>query len=422
MGLLVLGTLLRKLGWEPLLVDCLDPDHPAEPSLRRRSYAQGRFRRTPIPKPEVLAEVPRTFSRYGVSPAFIRRDLMAIPGPAAILVTGLMTYWYTGVQETILLLRECFPQVPVILGGVYATLMPEHAAKWSGADEVVRGPGEANLADVLYRLTGRRLGQCDPRSPLECVPALDLMRKVRFLPLLTSRGCPFRCTYCASHQLVGGFMRLEPAAVLREIEVAVQRYDVRDVALYDDAFLIDAKRYAIPLLKSAGERFPQLRWHSPNGLHAAAITSEVAAVMKNAGFETIRIGLESSSNEFHAATGAKTSRTAFENAVRNLINAGFSWRQIGAYLLVGLPGQSQQRIEEDVEFVLRCGGFPKLAEYSPIPGTRLWSRALETSRFAIDREPLFHNCTLLPAASPSVDWSFLQGLRSRIATHMAPEQ
>lgn len=421
MGLLVLGTRLREQGWEPVLVDCLDPDHPAEQPPSRRRHAHGRFRRTPIPKPEALAEVPRTFSRYGVSPESIRRDLMEMPRPAAILVTGMMTYWYTGVQETIRLLRECFPEVPIILGGVYATLMPEHAAKWSRADEVVPGPGERNLSEVLFRLTGRGLEQRDHGESLECVPALDLMRTVRFLPLLTSRGCPFRCAYCASHRLVGGFMRLDLTAALQEIEHAVVRYDVRDVALYDDAFLVDAARYAIPLLQASGERFPQLGWHSPNGLHAAAINSEVAAVMKKAAFETIRIGLESSSDEFHAATGAKTDRASFEIAVRNLVDAGFSRKQIGVYLLVGLPGQSRERIEEDVEFVLRCGGYPKLAEYSPIPGTHLWTEALEASRFPIHREPLFHNCTLLPAASPQVDWSFLRDTRSRIAAAMAGE-
>lgn len=422
MGLLVIATRLREWGWEPTLVDCLDPDHPGEKTPSRRPYADGRFRRTPIPKPEALAEVPRAFSRYGVSPENIRRDLTAMPRPAAILVTGMMTYWYSGVQETIGMLRECFPEVPIILGGIYATLMPEHARKCSGADEVVPGPAESTIAEVLFRLTGQGLRTFDREQPLELTPALDLMRRVRFLPVLTSRGCPFRCVYCASHRLVRGFIRRDPAAVMREIEVAVRRYDVRDVALYDDAFLIDAPRYAIPLLEAAADRFPGLRWHSPNGLHAAEISPVVAAAMKKAGFETIRIGLESSSDTFHAATGAKTSRAAFEAAVRNLTDAGFTRKQIGVYLLVGLPGQSQNHVEEDVEFVLRYGGFPRLAEYSPIPGTHLWQEALAISRYPIEREPLFHNCTLLPVATPDMDWAFLQSTRRRIAEEVGAQR
>jgi len=63
---------------------------------------------------------------------------------------------------------------------------------------------------------------------------------------------------------------------------------------------------------------------------------------------------------------------------------------------------------------LRLGALPKLAEYSPIPGTVLWPAAVKSSRYPIREEPLFHNCTLLPAAEAGVDSDFLQKLRRRI--------
>jgi hypothetical protein len=106
-------------------------------------------------------------------------------------------------------------------------------------------------------------------------------------------------------------------------------------------------------------------------------------------------------------------------AVANLKEAGFSSEQIGAYLLVGLPGQSKAMIEDDVERVLLAGALPKLAEYSPIPGTEMWPKALQASRYPIDQEPLFQNCTLLPAAEPGVDAAFLQATRRRIREYVA---
>ena len=193
-----------------------------------------------------------------------------------------------------------------------------------------------------------------------------------------------------------------------------KRYGVRDIALYDDAFLVDPARHALPILEAAAERIPGMRWHTPNGLHASSIDRSVASAMKRAGFETIRLGLESSSDEFHARTGGKTDIQDFLNAVANLKEAGFSSEQIGAYLLVGLPGQSKAMIEDDVERVLLAGALPKLAEYSPIPGTEMWPKALKASHYPIDEEPLFQNCTLLPAAEPGVDSSFLQATRKRI--------
>jgi radical SAM superfamily enzyme YgiQ (UPF0313 family) len=210
------------------------------------------------------------------------------------------------------------------------------------------------------------------------------------------------------------FVKRSPESVVREIETAAMRYGVVDIALYDDAFLVDPAHHALPILEAAASRIPGMRWHTPNGLHASAIDARVAGAMKRAGFETIRLGLESSSDEFHARTGGKTDVQGFFTAVTNLKEAGFSRQQIGAYLLVGLPGQSRAMIEDDIERALLAGALPKLAEYSPIPGTEMWPTALKSSRYPLDKEPLFQNCTLLPAAEPEVDSAFLQATRKRI--------
>ena len=63
LGLLVLGARLRKLGWEPALLDCLDKDHPSVGSLKVKPHGQGRFLKAQIPKPEPLKHVPRRYSR-----------------------------------------------------------------------------------------------------------------------------------------------------------------------------------------------------------------------------------------------------------------------------------------------------------------------------------------------------------------------
>jgi radical SAM superfamily enzyme YgiQ (UPF0313 family) len=418
LGLLILATRLREAGWEPRFVDCLDTGHPEMRPVKVRSHFHGHFAKTTIPKPPQLATVGRTYSRYGVDPDMIRRDLNSIPTPLAILVTSLMTYWYPGVRETINLLRGVFPGVPLLLGGIYASLLPDHAREHCPADEILAGPGERVLFQALYRHTGIGFAPDQATASLEFRPALDLMKHVTFLPLITSRGCPYRCAYCASRQLFDGFIQRNPEAIIHEIESATLQYGITDIALYDDAFLVNAREHALPILEAVAERIPDLRWHTPNGLHAAAITREIAGAMKKAGFETIRIGLESSSDDFHARTGAKTSLEAFYRAVENLRDVGFEQRQIGVYLLVGLPGQTVRQIEEDVDRVLAAGALPKLAEYSPIPGTRMWPEALAGARYPIDSEPLFQNCTLLPAAGPGVDAAFLQNLRRRISSDL----
>jgi hypothetical protein len=414
-GLLVLGAGLRKLGWEPVLLDCLDQDHPSAGSVKMKAHGQGRFPKTHIAKPEPLRHVPRRYSRYGLDWEQVKQDLQSLPTPRAILVTSLMTYWYPAVHDAVRLLKEVFPNVPVLLGGVYATLLGDHARKLCPVDAIIPGPGESALPRVLYEHTGLKPQNKMETSELEFNPALDLMRNVRFLPLLTSRGCPFRCAYCASARMVDRYVRRSPDSVVAEIERAWLQYGVRDIALYDDAFLVDPHRHALPILRIVAGKVPGMRWHTPNGLHCSEIDADVARAMKKAGFATIRLGFESSSDLFHERTGGKTNREVFLAAVKHLHEAGFDTRSIGAYLMVGLPGQTRDQIEEDVEIVLQAGALPKLAEYSPIPGTALWESALKHSPYPIDKEPLFHNCSLLPTAGPDVDFAFLQRTRQQIS-------
>lgn len=396
-------------------MDCLDPSHPDMEPVKIRPRAHGRFARTPIPKPLQLAHLPRQYSRYGVHPELVRNDLLSLDRPEAILVTSMMTYWYPGVQEAVSVVREVFPRAPVLLGGIYASLLPDHAREHIAADQVVPGIGETTLAGALSKHTNKGWEQSyDAQATLECAPALDLMREVRFLPLLTSRGCPLRCAYCASSRIVPRFILRNVAEVIEEVSSARRRYGIQDIALYDDAFLVDASHHALPILEAAAERLAGMRWHTPNGLHAAEIDLRVARALKQAGFDTIRLGMESSSDSFHAATGNKVDFNRFVTAVQNLKDVGFKTDQIGAYLLAGLPGQSRQQIENDVERCLQAGAYPKLAEYSPIPGTGMWPKAVENSVYPIDREPLFHNCSLLAAADPGVDGQFLREMRTRI--------
>ncbi len=116
---------------------------------------KGRWPKETLPTPQPLQGLPRRYGRYGLSLAQVHEALARLPQkPAAVLVTSLMTYWYPGVQAAIAVVREHYPAVPVILGGIYATLMPEHARKHSGADYVHTGPGEAAILSLLADLTG----------------------------------------------------------------------------------------------------------------------------------------------------------------------------------------------------------------------------------------------------------------------------
>ena len=98
----------------------------------------------------------------------------------------------------------------------------------------------------------------------------------------------------------------------------------------------------------------------------------------------------------HQCLDRKLSEGDFERAVHSLLRAGFLKAQIGAYIVAGLPRQSVSSVKDSVEFVSKAGAMPYLAEYSPIPHTSLWDKAVASSPYDLVSEPLFHNNTLLP--------------------------
>ena len=109
------------------------------------------------------------------------------------------------------------------------------------------------------------------------------------------------------------------------LEDCADRYQTTDWAFYDDALLIQKEKHLIPFLESIdSERISPFRFHVPNALHSAPIDRKVADMMKAAGFETLRLGLEFSREDRMKETGGKVKWTEYQNAVRCLLDAGFS--------------------------------------------------------------------------------------------------
>jgi radical SAM superfamily enzyme YgiQ (UPF0313 family) len=391
LGLLYLAGLLEAQGFPVRLIDCL-----AAPHTHSGPFGTGRYPKEVLPTPPALAGFPRRFGRYGISEAAFRRQLTETPRPAAILVTSLMTYWYPGVGEAIRLAREHFPEAPVLLGGVYATLCPEHARRHSMADLVVTGPGEEAVLAQLSTLLGISASPAAPAG-LDALPypALHLADGLAFIPLLTSRGCPFDCAYCASSLIAPRYQQRAPLAVVEELLHWQRTLNLTEVAIYDDALLVAAETHLLVILEELARRDACFRFHTPNALHARFISRDVARWLKRIFFAILRLGVET------AAPGPrrldqKLDDEELEAALRYLKEAGFSQKDMGVYLLIGLPGQEDDDVAASIRRVRALGSTPVLALYSPIPGTRLWPEALAASPCDLLNEPLHHNNSLFP--------------------------
>jgi radical SAM superfamily enzyme YgiQ (UPF0313 family) len=401
LGLLYLAGYLRQCGFKIHFIDCLDVDHPGmkdESFMKRptrRLYGTGKFWRQKAPRPFPLKHIQRPYSRYGLSLKAFEIELMKVQMPAAILITSLMTYWYPGVKDAIRLAKKIHPDVPVIVGGIYARLCYDHALQYSGANLVMTDSNPILLLNALNDFGIPTPGTLPDSSSLP-YPAFDLLTRINYVCLSTSTGCPHRCRYCASHFLNPGLIQRNPGEVLDEILFWHKDFGVLDFAFYDDALLVASDTHLSVLLEGLAMLNRSLRFHTPNAIHVREVTANIAKLMHRSGFRTIRLGLETSDFSIHRDLDKKVSKGDFERAVHFLLKAGFINNEIGAYILIGLPGQSVDSVINTIDFVARTGAIPFLSEYSPIPHTALWKKAVSHSEYDLDSEPLFHNNTLLP--------------------------
>lgn len=406
LGLLYIAACLRKNGYDVTYLDCLNIEHPKmEPflrheKLRKTPYGSRKFYKEFINPPDFLKFVPRRYGRYGIKEEIFTEELQAMPRPDVILVTSMMTYWYPGPFRVVELVKQQFPDIPVILGGVYATLCHVHAKQKSGADYVISGEAEIEAVKLCDQLTGWKSTFFPDSENLDSYPypAFDLMQNPKYTCIQTTRGCPFRCTYCAQDKIIPTYRKRTPLHVAEEITYFYNSWGVRHFIFYDDALTIGSKSLLAPLLNEVIRRKLDVTFHTPNGMHIRGINTENARLMRRAGFKTIRISLETVDVVRQKESGGKTTNEEFVECCQYLHEAGFQPQEIGVYLLAGLPGQEKSEVEESIQFVLEHGAYPYLSKFTPIPGTPMFDEAKKWTNLNLEHEPLFQNNSILPCA------------------------
>ncbi len=398
-GLFRIAAALKQGGYEVTYLNALDYRDSASEAIagpaKRRSNGTGKFFRKPRQMPGVLqeylpADFKRRFARYGILPEVMQQKIRETRPDIAFLGTG-MTYWYRGAAEAGNMFKSCFPGVPLIAGGVYATLMPEHCRRWTGADQALsRLDGET--LDLL--LTQAGLLPSGIKGPLPD-PSTDREYWDDAGVLRLNEGCPYSCDYCASGALHQGFTAGDPDRSFSQFKKLYET-GLRNFAFYDDALLIDSEKVFIPFLEKIISAGMSASFYSPNAVHLNMIRPETARIMKRAGFRELRMGYESSSPDFHEAHGNKYRQGGFAAAIEVLRQAGFLPHQAAVYILAGLPEQRSEEVESSIREARKGGVRIHIAEFSPVPASPLWNKCVNQSRFPLAEEPLFHNNTLFP--------------------------
>jgi len=345
---------------------------------------------------------------YGLSPDRLAQAILQTQ-PDLIGLSCPFTTRYSLFRQTVQSLRQVAPKIPIIAGGIHPTLFPQQVLEQDGVDMVVIGEGEKTLAELIRRygelnrleaegldgvvwLSDDRTTVVPKRNYVQNLdelplPALELMpverylarsggrwasRRLRSLPLLTSRACPGRCSFCSSRAVQGPIWRAHSAErVLLEIERLVKDYHPALIAFEDDRLTWQRERL-MAICKGIVERRPAVRWHTPNGVHVADLDEELLIWMKKSGCASLNLAIESGDDYIlHKVIGKKATR-------RQALDAAAACRRLGiaanGYFVVGMPGETEQSLLNtyDLCMELQLDGLGVFIA-TPFPGTRLFA-------------------------------------------------
>lgn len=313
--------------------------------------------------------------------------------------------------------------VPIILGGPHVSVLPAESTQRPEVDVVVRGEGEAvwiKLCEIVERNLARNSnftatdlldpqgGHLDgllgityhttdgsenhnpdhpPIADLDTLPfpayqhfkmerytnlqpATDAIDGSKSFSVMTSRGCPYRCTFCSQSIMPIKWRARSPESVLAEWKHLVENMGAQEIGVLDDSANIQVDRLEKLADMFIENNLNHVPWIFVNGIRANLATENLLTKLKKAGLKRVAFGVESGDPDVLLSIDKKidhdTIRQAFRNAKKvKLETMGF--------FIIGLPGETEQSMEKTIKFA--CEVDPMIANFSmmtPYPGTKVW--------------------------------------------------
>jgi radical SAM superfamily enzyme YgiQ (UPF0313 family) len=293
--------------------------------------------------------------------------------------------------------KELLPNAKVILGGPHASEMPEAIlSRVPAVDAVVIGEGEDSFEELIrfweegkeisevrgiaYRQGGRSV-RTRPRSPISNLDRLPHPAgKFAYENIGTSRGCTYRCGFCASSRFWGSGIRYHSADwVADEIEMLYRNHGIREFRINDDVFTLNRER-TIAVCKEILARGLYIRFRCMSRVNT--LCPERLAWLRKAGCYQIDFGVESGSDRILKAMGKKADVEQAVKAFRMTREAGV---RTGCFLLIGYPGEDDRSISETKQLVRKLRpGWCDLSSMALFPGSPIHRRLLEKGKIDED--------------------------------------
>jgi anaerobic magnesium-protoporphyrin IX monomethyl ester cyclase len=324
-------------------------------------------------------------------------------------------------------LKEWRPGCTVIMGGYHVTALPEEPFEHCPVDFVVRGEGERTLVELCEKLgahetdfssvlgltyraqvpkkQGSLLVQHD--SGLRSTPERPLIKELSELPtfpyqmfvdmldkgnenkarkhnydwgfIVTSRGCPYRCNYCAQRMMTGNTYRWKPIdMVVHELDTLVNRFGAKSIFFLDDNFCFK-RSHTIELCERIRDSGLGKKCEFSLQTRADNFYKELVPVMREAGFTSVGFGMETATDKLLDIIGKEET---VEQHVQAIDLAKKNGMEAALFMIYGLPTESHEDRKRIYQTVKKMGlTHCKFNNLMPYPGTPMYNDLKKTGRF-----------------------------------------
>jgi len=346
-------------------------------------------------------------------PYTLYKDRLAEFSPRVIAISAL-TCEAESLHRTAEIAKTMNPECTVIVGGPHISACTSDVIQDLNIDILSIGESEETFAEIIaaidqgesfegirgiaWRNSEGNIVWENPREPIQDLdtipyPAWDIIdidtyakhgragniKRGRFLPLFTSRGCPYGCFYC--HNLFGKrFRARSPENVIGELRLMVEKYGVHDIEVVDDIFNLDLDR-AKAICRGILDLNMLLVF--PNGLRADRLDQELIHLMAQAGTTNLAVAVETAS--------PRLQKTICKNLDLDRVKEAISWADsegiiTNGYFMLGFPSETAEEIRETIAYAEQTDlFFASFFIVTPYPGTPLWEQTMtETESTTLD--------------------------------------
>ncbi len=356
----------------------------------------------------------------------------------AIGIYNLFSHAYPTVRELAENIKKGFPDVPIILGGVNPTALPEFILKNTCFDYIVLGEGEKTAVKLLERLKNgndvddidglayRKNGKVVINEKTELIDDLDSLPfpayevlpienyiqakspqgawRGRFLPIIPTRGCNFRCKFCTAPKMWKPVWRTRSAKnVVDEMEYFQKKLNVTDFH-FEDLTAVSNKEWIIGLCDEIDKRGLKITWQLPNGTRSEIVDAYILKRMKASGCTNITFAPESGSQDALKFMNKKLDLKNILRASRLAVKEGMV---VSAFFVFGVPGENVKSLRDSLRLLRKLARIGihevSITTFTALPGSEFFYELLKDGKIELN-DRFFRDCLRMSDLLSAHSW------------------